>query len=102
MTISIDHGDYWIEYHRIQEIGVVAGASLVQTITLDRGGHFIGAGSFGEGSGGNGFIGGVEMITVVGGSLIYGTPITQIFVRLQNNDVVARTLTVAITVFMKK
>jgi len=106
MTIIFRIGsEFWIEQHEIVRSSIGAGAFANTTITLDKGGHYVGC-AIRKDTGGsavtNQLISVLVFRTVGGDQLLYGEPATTVLIQRSNNNVGAELVGAEILVFMTK
>jgi len=83
MTLIIDMGDWWIEYHHVARSTVVPLAFQNVVITLDRPGHFMGGSVVADAD--NGVVQGNNLTNGIGATeLFVGTSIVSVRASGQN------------------
>lgn len=100
MTIMLDMGNFWIEYHLGPLVNVANGANYNKSVNLDRPGHVVGAVPFHCVDQTNGTSGSIISDTL-GNPIAYGTQLTSVSIICANNSGIGGNVQMGCIIFVR-
>lgn len=102
MTIIIEWGDIWLEYHHVNRANIGAGASQALNITLNRAGRFVGCSQEMDCLGGALRHQNVSIVRDNSSELFHGLEISVIRIIRRNDDVITHSVGHHLLIWMRR